>query len=136
MATSNKLKRREFLRQSLAGAALLSTGAGSLFRSQAAYANDDYKALVFLFLDGGNDAYNMLVPVSGALRDRYDQGRGFIALPSQDLNPINLAVPANLSDGNTHSDFGFHPNASQLANLFNTLSDTGKSNHFQKIDIK
>lgn len=95
-------------------------GAGSLLtggtaRAQAA---PDFKALVFLFLTGGNDSYNMLAPTAGALRNRYDNGRGFIALPSQDLNPISLVTPAELFDGTTHNDFGFHPNCPQLAQMF------------------
>ena len=120
MTTSTKLNRRDFLGRSLAGAATLSAlGAGGLFHSPLAHANHDYKALVFLFLSGGNDSYNTLVPISGALRDRYEAGRGFIALPSQNLHPINLLAPADLYDGTTHNDFGFHPNCPQIANMFN-----------------
>ena len=116
------LKRRDFIRQGLAGATTLSvSGLGSLLHSENVQAQSagDYKALVFLFLAGGNDSYNMLAPVSGALRTRYDDGRGFIALPSQDLQALTLAQPADLFDGTTHNDFGFHPNCSQIAQLFN-----------------
>jgi uncharacterized protein (DUF1501 family) len=117
------LRRREFIRQGLAGAAALSAsglGVGGLLQSRDAHAaNDDFKALVFLFLAGGNDSYNMLAPTSGNLRTRYDQGRGFIALPGPDLHPISLAEPANLFDGTVHNDFGFHPNCPQLAQMFN-----------------
>jgi len=117
-----ELRRRDFIRQGLAGAATLSvSGLGSLLHSESVQAQSagDFKALVFLFLAGGNDSYNMLAPISGALRTRYDNGRGFIALPSQDLQPISLAQPANLFDGTTHNDFGFHPNCPQIAELFN-----------------
>jgi uncharacterized protein (DUF1501 family) len=117
-----ELGRRDFIRQGLAGAATLSvSGLGGLLHSASvqAQAAGDFKALVFLFLAGGNDSYNMLAPISGALRTRYDNGRGFIALPSQDLQPISLAQPADLFDGTTHSDFGFHPNCPQIAQLFN-----------------
>ncbi|MBT6244383.1 MAG: twin-arginine translocation signal domain-containing protein, partial [Gammaproteobacteria bacterium] len=55
MTASKKLNRRDFLGRSLAGAATLSAlGAGGLFQSPLASANHDYKALVFLFLSGGN----------------------------------------------------------------------------------
>jgi len=115
------LKRREFIRQGLTGAAALSvSGLGGLFQNaNAQAANGDFKALVLLFLAGGNDSFNMLAPTAGALRNRYEQGRGFIALPSQDLRAISPAVPANLFDGTTHNDFGFHPNCPQLAQMFN-----------------
>ena len=121
MKRAKPLNRRDFIGQGLAGAAMLSgLGAGSLLtggtaRAQAA---PDFKALVFLFLTGGNDSYNMLAPTAGALRNRYDNGRGFIALPSQDLNPISLVTPAELFDGTTHNDFGFHPICPQLAQMF------------------
>ena len=122
MKKRKPLKRREFIRQGLAGATTLSVpGLAGLLHSESAQAQvaDDFKALVFLFLNGGNDSYNMLLPISGTLRTRYDNGRGFIALPSQDLNPISLVQPADLFDGNTHNDFGFHPNCPQIAEIFN-----------------
>ena len=117
-----EMRRRDFIRQSVAGAAALSaSGLGILLQSRDARAQSagGYKALVFLFLAGGNDSYNMLAPISGGLRTRYDSGRGFIALPSQNLHPISLVEPANLFDGTTHNDFGFHPNCPQLAQIFN-----------------
>ena len=122
MKKSKALKRRDFIHQSLAGATTLSvSGLGSLLRSENVNAQTagDFKALVFLFLNGGNDSYNMIAPVSGALRTRYDSGRGFIALPSQSLQALNLAQPVDLFDGTTHSDFGFHSNCPQIAQIFN-----------------
>ena len=120
MTATRKLRRRDFIRQSLASATMLSSlSIGGLLQSRDAQAAHDFKALVFLFLSGGNDSFNMLAPISGALRDRYAQGRGFIALPSQDLQAISLAEPANLFDGTVYSDFGFHPNCPQLAQMFN-----------------
>lgn len=122
MPTNNQINRRAFLRQGLAGAATVSTlGVGGLLQSRDAGAQSagDFKALVFLFLVGGNDSYNMLAPISGALRTRYESGRGFIALPSAELHPIAPLAPADLFDGTTHSDFGFHPNCPQLAAMFN-----------------
>lgn len=122
MTSLSKVKRREFLRQGLAGATTLTVaGLGGLLPGRSAHAQtaQDYKALVFLFLAGGNDSYNMLAPTSGTLRTRYDNGRGFIALPSADLNPIALAQPADIFGGTTHSDFGFHPSCPQIARMFN-----------------
>ncbi len=122
MKEPKSLGRRDFIRKGLAGAATLSvSGLGGLLHSESAQAQaaGDYKALVFLFLAGGNDAYNMVAPISGALRTRYDSGRGFIALPGLDLQPISLAQPADLFDGTTHNDFGFHPNCAQIAQIFN-----------------
>jgi len=121
MAGQAKISRRDFVRDGLVGATLSASGLGGVLLNEVANAQaaGDYKALVFLFLAGGNDSYNMLVPTTGALRDRYDQGRGFIALPSQGLHPIAPLQPVALFDGTTHNDFGFHSNCPQLAEMFN-----------------
>ncbi|MEH6550589.1 MAG: DUF1501 domain-containing protein [Pseudomonadales bacterium] len=124
MTAAKKFNRRDFIRQGFAGATAMSLsglGLDSLLHSSRANAQSasGYKATVFLFLSGGNDSYNMLAPISGDLRARYDQGRGFIALPSQELRPLSLATPVDIFDGTTYSDFGFHPNCPQLAQLFN-----------------
>ncbi|MBT8097146.1 MAG: DUF1501 domain-containing protein [Woeseia sp.] len=117
------MHRRKFLRDSIASATALSaSGFGlGLLQSRLAIAQSaeqNYKALVFLFLNGGNDANNMIAPTGGALRTRYETGRGSIALPAQELHPISVAEPVQLSDGNVQSDFGFHPSCEQLAQLF------------------
>ncbi|MGI9258135.1 MAG: DUF1501 domain-containing protein [Gammaproteobacteria bacterium] len=121
MTAPRDLKRRDFIRRGLSGAAALSmSGLGGLLPSREARAQPaGFKALVFLFLTGGNDSYNTLVPTSGGLRTRYEQGRGFIALPSSDLHAISLVDPVDVFDGTTAGDFGFHPNCPQLAQMFN-----------------
>ncbi len=48
----------------------------------------EYKALVCLFLYGGNDGNNMLVPRSGADYLQYAAARGNLALPQGGLLPI------------------------------------------------
>jgi uncharacterized protein (DUF1501 family) len=65
----------------------------------------DYKALVCVFLFGGNDANNMVIPMSGANATQYLNIRGNLAIK----NPIAL--------GST--GFGFHPHMTALANLYN-----------------
>ncbi len=125
LGSAKEIRRRDFIRQSLGGAAALSVsgmGVGGLLQSQDAQAQasgQGFKALVFLLLSGGNDSYNMLAPTSGALRNRYERGRGFIALPARELRAISPAEPANVFGGDQHSDFGFHPNCLQLAEMFN-----------------
>lgn len=92
-----------------------------LHSSQALAANDDFKALVFIFLSGGNDSYNMVVPRgAGELRDTYEQGRRFAALPADSLHALNLANPANIYGGQSYNDFGLHPACADMAQLFNS----------------
>ncbi len=113
------IHRRDFVRQS-ACAALGITGVvntlANLRLVTAAMAqntpSDDYRALVCLFLNGGNDSNNLLVPRSGDFRVDYETGRGVLQIPAEQLHPIN---PLNDS-----RDFGLHPNASPLQETFNS----------------
>jgi uncharacterized protein (DUF1501 family) len=121
--TSQNSSRRDFIKQvSCLGsaAAIQSLGLTSLLAASKALAVDDYKALVFIFLDGGNDAFNMLVPRgAGQLRDDYEAGRRVVALPASDLQPINLTAPASIYGGEVYNDFGLHPACDHMADLFN-----------------
>ena len=112
--------RRDFVRQS-ACAALGITGLVNTLAymrlvtaamAQSTTALTDYKALVCLFLNGGNDSNNLLVPRSGSFRTDYESARGILALPAAGLAPI-------IPDNDTR-DFGLHPNAQPLADLFAT----------------
>ena len=118
-----QLSRREFLKcSSLLGStfALNSSGLTSLLSASKSYASDDYKALVFIFLNGGNDAFNMIVPMgTGDLRGDYETGRRFLSLSNNSLNPINLVSPATIYGGQSYNDFGLHPACSDMANMFN-----------------
>ncbi len=121
----NKNSRRQFLQNSLAGVstvALYSSGLFNLVNSTAALANvsDDYQALIYIFLDGGNDANNMLVPTGdNALRSRYEQHRGNLALAQNSLHSLNLAKPAQIYNAENHNEFGLHGNCPDMAHLFN-----------------
>lgn len=120
----HKHTRREFLGRMSMGCA--SIGVTSLFSgitnlgliNAAAAANrpllgaaNDYKALVCIMLQGGNDSYNMLVPSGTSEYAEYAQVRGGLALAQNELLPIN---PTN-SPG---MDFGLHPSLSNVQSLF------------------
>jgi uncharacterized protein (DUF1501 family) len=57
-----------------------------------AQGTSNYKALVCVFLFGGNDSHNMLVPQTAALYNNYKNIRGSLALP--DVNAKLLSVSA------------------------------------------
>jgi uncharacterized protein (DUF1501 family) len=107
--------RRTFIRQA-ACAALGTTGLAStvfdLRKLSAATNVGGYKALVCLFLYGGNDANNVLVPNDTAAYNIYSAARGGLAIPRQSLLPVTITS----GDGR---QYGFHPNLPELANLFN-----------------
>lgn len=96
------MDRRHFLRLAAAAPAL------SLLGSAGAAAGD-YRALVILFLNGGNDGFNCLVPTDGAYRD-YESARPILALQKD-----SLALLAGSSAGHT---FGMHPALAPIAPLY------------------
>ncbi|MCW8346815.1 DUF1501 domain-containing protein [Vibrio sp. ZSDZ65] len=76
-----KLSRRNFLKSTVYGSAATSIPLTlSLPSSALANTEGDYKALVCLFLFGGNDSFNMLIPDSGENLDNYRNARPAIQL--------------------------------------------------------
>ncbi len=112
------INRREFLKKTGAGAAAtaaFATCPGAAFSQVIGTSAPfpDYKALVCVFLFGGNDSYNMLVPRSNAEYALYDASRQNMAIPQSALLPINPLTP----DG---ADYGLHPMMSDVKELFET----------------
>ncbi len=112
------LTRREFIRQAACaavGTAAMTSAIRDLRFMNAAVAQSnvsDYKALVCIFMAGGNDSNNLIVPTITSEYNSYAAIRTpVLALPQSSLLPI---APLN-SDG--HS-YGFHPCCSPLQNLF------------------
>jgi uncharacterized protein (DUF1501 family) len=73
----------------------------------------DYRALVCLFLAGGNDANNVVIPNDITGYQAYAKGRGALALPHDSL----LALSPRVSGGRT---FALHPSMPELRDLFGT----------------
>lgn len=118
------LNRRAFLQSSALGILGSSLPGGflglSAIPSTATASDEDFKALVYIFLDGGNDSFNMIAPQgSGNLRLRYEEGRGNIALAVDDLHSLSLLNDAQIYGGESYNEFGMHPACNDLANLFN-----------------
>lgn len=103
------VSRRKFL--SLGTSAILAT---SLAGRRAAAAPDvsGYRALVCVFLYGGNNGFNWLVPTSDAAYNVYKTSRSNLALPQASL----LALNGTASDGNT---YGMHASCPELQALYN-----------------
>lgn len=84
------ITRRKLLGLGARGAAAL--GLGRLGPVNAlAQSGDDYRALVCVFLFGGNDSNNMIVPVSEQY-ERYAAIRGELAVPRAELLPMQAAA--------------------------------------------
>jgi uncharacterized protein (DUF1501 family) len=103
------MKRRCFLQHAGALAGTAALGQLGTFAAHAASAGD-YKALVCLFLYGGNDTNNMIVPLDTAGYANYAQTRSYLALPSAQLLP--LAVPGGTPQ------YGLHPALPGLQSLW------------------
>ena len=77
-----------------------------------------YKAIVVLFLNGGADTYNLIVPHSNCaasdLYAEYEAVRGpAIALPKEKLLPFNVSAGSQPC-----STFGLHPELPALHDLY------------------
>ena len=115
---ASSLSRREFIRQAACaavGTAAMTCAIRDLRFMNAAVAQSnitDYKALVCIFLAGGNDSNNLVVPTITSEYNSYAAVRTpVLALPQSSLLPI---TPSNF-DGH---DYGLHPCCPQLQNLF------------------
>jgi uncharacterized protein (DUF1501 family) len=108
-------QRRKFLKAAAAGGALYAFGrTPDTVYAQAVGVGGfaDYKALVCLFMFGGNDSWNMVVPTTTAEYNAYSLSRGGeagvgsgLAIPLASLLPIN-------------SGFGLHPSMTGMQSLF------------------
>ena len=106
--------RRDFLKYgaaALGGAAMM----GDLTKiAHAVGTVTDYKALVCIFMFGGNDGNNLLVPRDAAGYAEYSRGRGpRLALPLQNLQPLSLTNTGG-------REFALHPQMPQLAAIIKT----------------
>jgi uncharacterized protein (DUF1501 family) len=100
--------RRQFLKNASAlsvGVPLLSTIAQ---QAQAAGPFNDYKAIVCIFLYGGNDSHNNIISLPQY--STYQSIRGNLALPQSSMIDIGTA--------NGAGDYRFHPALTGLANRF------------------
>ncbi len=111
--------RRRFLARSaqiaLGSAAAWAT-MGRLQMVQAATGDlgggDDYRALVCVYLYGGNDSFNMVVPRTAAAYNNYQAARPNLTIPQASLLPITPTAGAG------GVEWGLHPAMPELQSLF------------------
>lgn len=117
--------RRQFIRRTCCTAAAL--GAASSFNrfgliNALAQASTQYRALVCIFLFGGNDANNMIVPYDATGYANYLKIRGAVASGGLGLDQSTLLpITAKTVQPNTGSNlFGLHPDLTNLQTLFDS----------------
>ena len=102
------VSRRNFLGMTASFGALAALSNFSALSAGAQTAND-YKALVCVFLFGGNDGHNTVVPLSGGEYSAYQNLRGTVALAPNEI----LAISSN------SAPYGLHYALPELQNLYN-----------------
>ena len=106
MKNRSTISRRNFLQASASFGLLAALGRLPLASAAPA---QDYKALVCVFLFGGNDGHNTVVPLAGAQYAAYTAARGGLALPPNQLLAIG---------DQTQGAFGLHYGLPELQNLY------------------
>ncbi len=114
------ITRREFMRRAACaavGTVAMTSAIRDLRFMNAAVAQSnigpgDYKALVCIFLQGGNDSNNMILPTSQPQYNYYQTTRTpVLAIPQSAILPLTSLN----NDGNT---YGLHPSCPELQALF------------------
>jgi uncharacterized protein (DUF1501 family) len=108
MIDKHKFSRRNFLGMSAGFGALAALSRFNLVKAATAPATD-YKALVCVFLFGGNDGHNTVVPLAPAEYNAYQNIRGGLALAPNEMLTINA----------NNVPFGLHYGLPEMQNLYN-----------------
>jgi uncharacterized protein (DUF1501 family) len=110
------LSRRRFLTGCAAlyagGSGLLATLSSLQLAQAQMLPAGDYKALVCIFLLGGNEGFSVLVPREQSVYDVYAATRQNLALARDSLLPIG-------ANSQVYTDFGLHPRLPGLQGLYN-----------------
>lgn len=121
------MKRRALISRTLLsclGGASLFSQFGQLRLAQAAAldasalaGSNDYKALVCVFLNGGNDNVNTLIPRDAATHALYHAVRPNLSIARDALGPATHLNPITPPSGGRQ--YALHPSMPELAGLFN-----------------
>ena len=109
-----KIDRRGFLKGCCAAATVGAAGPSLFFAEDAQAAVNGYDTVVHVFLRGGIDGLNLVLPISGNDRSFYEQARPNIQVP---VSGATAALPLTLANG-TQTGFGLHPSAGGLHDVW------------------
>ncbi|YCM44126.1 DUF1501 domain-containing protein [Verrucomicrobiaceae bacterium 227] len=129
MSAYKNLSRRSFFGESacaaLGSTSVMSTLLNLKMANNAVAAGlppdpDDRRSLVCLFLHGGIDSYNVLVPSDTTRYADYAAARTNLALPNFDpANPTTTLRPIIQTSNGDGQDYGIHPAMAEMQELFN-----------------
>ena len=123
----NLQSRRDFFRQAACaavGSLSIATTIRDLRFINTAVAQEtltDYKALVCIFLSGGNDSNNLIIPIGATEYPNYKAVRQNLALYEaiqnpHPTNPLRNVLPVTSVNPDGH-DYGMHPDCGELHTL-------------------
>ncbi len=119
--TPNYLSRRQFLKAGTCGSMTIGPLVNSIAQlslvntasASVSYNHSDYKALVCIFLSGGADANNILIPrASHDLGEIYANERGIVGV-ANGVNSADVTLPLE------GTDCGLHPSLTHMQSLYN-----------------
>lgn len=118
MFNDQNLSRRSFLKKTgaVGGALPWALNLASIGDVAAASGAQDYKALVCIFMFGGNDHANTIIPYDSDNHPEYAKARGSIAIGRHQIKTLNYFTNNGLSSG---ARLGFHPKLNNMAAMFN-----------------
>jgi uncharacterized protein (DUF1501 family) len=105
------ISRRGFIQASAATVGTLALRPFGLLPAMA-QSSANYRALVCVFLFGGNDSNNTVIPMDDASYQAYTSIRGSLALPASELTPTVYSV--------SNTPFAFHGKLAEVASLFSS----------------
>ena len=105
------VSRRGFIRIGTATVGSLALRPFGLLPALATTSGPDYRALVCVFLFGGNDSNNTIIPTDDTNFKAYQSIRGSLALTSSELTPVTSVSGA---------PYGFHSKLAEVASLFSS----------------
>lgn len=103
---NEEFSRRNFIKLTAAGGLVAALGQIDVANAMAV---TDYKALVCIFMFGGNDGHNTVIPFSASEYAAYQQKRPGLALPSNHVLPITTS---------TGGQYGFNYGMTEMQQLF------------------
>lgn len=117
----NRYSRRDFLGEASCATLSGSAALGSILNlsllgglaADESPTGDDYRALVCVFLSGGHDSFNMLVPRGSGDYQEYAEIRRNLSLSRDDLRPLSYTVAGQ-------KELGLHPELHKIHDAYDT----------------
>lgn len=113
-----KLSRRNFMKGTASLGAFASVG---LSGYALATPSNDFRALICVYMDGGNDAINTFLPLSDFHYDQYASVRGKLSVAKNTVIPIGLNARDNRGN---EVPLGMHPKLARLTEVFENSDAT------------